>query len=62
GFIVSAMTEALSEGVRQAYLDLIPLKKFGLPKDVSSAVRFLLSEEAGYITGQVVSVNGGMYM
>ncbi|MGB8959165.1 MAG: SDR family oxidoreductase, partial [Candidatus Aminicenantales bacterium] len=62
GFIVSAMTEALPEEVRKAYLDLIPLKKFGLPKDVSSAVRFLLSEEAGYITGQVVSVNGGMYM
>jgi len=62
GFIVSAMTEALPEEIRKAYLDLIPLKKFGLPKDVSSAVRFLLSEEAGYITGQVVSVNGGMYM
>ena len=62
GFIVSAMTEALPEEVRKAYLDLIPLKKFGLPKDVASAVKFLLSEEAAYITGQVVSVNGGMYM
>jgi len=62
GFIVSAMTDALPEEVRKAYLDLIPLKKFGLPKDVSSAVKFLLSEEAAYITGQVVSVNGGMYM
>jgi 3-oxoacyl-[acyl-carrier protein] reductase len=62
GFIVSAMTEALPEEVRQAYLELIPLKKFGLPKDVASAVKFLLSEEAAYITGQVVSVNGGMYM
>jgi 3-oxoacyl-[acyl-carrier protein] reductase len=62
GFIVSAMTEALPEEVRQAYLEIIPLKKFGLPKDVASAVRFLLSEDAAYITGQVVSVNGGMYM
>ncbi len=62
GFIVSAMTEALPEEVRRAYLEIIPLKKFGLPKDVASAVRFLLSEDAAYITGQVVSVNGGMYM
>jgi len=62
GFIVSAMTDALPEDVRKAYLDLIPLKKFGLPKDVSNAVQFLLSEEAAYITGQVVGVNGGMYM
>jgi len=62
GFIVSAMTDALSEEVRKAYLELIPLKKFGLPKDVSNAVQFLLSDDAAYITGQVVSVNGGMYM
>ena len=62
GFIVSAMTDALPEDVRKAYLEIIPLKKFGLPKDVSNAVQFLLSEEAAYITGQVVGVNGGMYM
>ncbi|MCX6574285.1 MAG: 3-oxoacyl-[acyl-carrier-protein] reductase [Candidatus Aminicenantes bacterium] len=62
GFIVSAMTDALPEDVRKAYLEIIPLKKFGLPKDVSSAVQFLLSDDAAYITGQVVSVNGGMYM
>ncbi len=62
GFIVSAMTDALPEDVRKAYLELIPLRKFGLPKDVSNAVQFLLSEEAAYITGQVVGVNGGMYM
>jgi 3-oxoacyl-[acyl-carrier protein] reductase len=62
GFIMTAMTEALPEEVRQAYLEAIPLKKFGLPKDVASAVKFLLSEDASYITGQVVSVNGGMYM
>jgi len=62
GFIVSAMTDALPADVQKAYLDLIPLKKFGLPKDVSSAVQFLLSDDAAYITGQVVGVNGGMYM
>jgi 3-oxoacyl-[acyl-carrier protein] reductase len=62
GFIVSAMTEALPEEVKKAYLELIPLKKFGLPKDVSNAVQFLLSDEASYITGQVVGVSGGMYM
>lgn len=62
GFIATAMTDALPEEVRKAYLEAIPLKKFGLPKDVASAVEFLLSEEAAYITGQVVGVNGGMYM
>jgi 3-oxoacyl-[acyl-carrier protein] reductase len=62
GFIVSAMTDALPADVQKAYLDLIPLKKFGLPKDVSSAVQFLLSDDAAYITGQVVGVSGGMYM
>jgi 3-oxoacyl-[acyl-carrier protein] reductase len=62
GFIATAMTEALPQEVQKAYLEVIPLKKFGLPKDVANAVRFLLSDDAAYITGQVVSVNGGMYM
>jgi 3-oxoacyl-[acyl-carrier protein] reductase len=62
GFIATAMTDALPEEVKKAYLEIIPLKKFGLPKDVASAVKFLLSEDAAYITGQVISVNGGMYM
>jgi len=62
GFISTAMTDVLPEDVRKAYLEIIPLKKFGLPKDVADAVKFLLSDEAAYITGQVVSVNGGMYM
>jgi 3-oxoacyl-[acyl-carrier protein] reductase len=62
GFIATAMTDALPEEVRKAYLEIIPLKKFGLPKDVADAVKFLLSDDAAYITGQVVSVNGGMYM
>ncbi len=62
GFIATAMTEVLPEEVKKGYLDVIPLKKFGLPKDVANAVKFLLSDDAAYITGQVVSVNGGMYM
>jgi 3-oxoacyl-[acyl-carrier protein] reductase len=62
GFIVSAMTEALPEEVKKAYLEIIPLKKFGLPKDVSNAVQFLLSDDASYVTGQVIGVSGGMYM
>lgn len=62
GFIQTAMTENLPEDVKKAFLDFIPMKKFGLPKDVASAVKFLLSEDASYITGQVISVNGGMYM
>jgi len=62
GFIATAMTDVLPEEVKKAYLEIIPLKKFGLPKDVASAVKFLVSDEAAYITGQVVSVNGGMYM
>jgi 3-oxoacyl-[acyl-carrier protein] reductase len=62
GFITTAMTEGLPEDVKKSFLEAIPLKKFGLPKDVASAVRFLLSDDASYITGQVISVNGGMYM
>jgi 3-oxoacyl-[acyl-carrier protein] reductase len=62
GFIATAMTDVLPEDVKSAFLGIIPMKKFGLPKDVSSAVKFLLSDDAAYITGQVVGVNGGMYM
>ena len=56
------MTAVLSEEVRAAVLAKIPLKRLGTPADVAAAVRFLASEEAGYITGHVLSVNGGMYM
>jgi len=62
GFITTAMTEGLAEDIKKSFLEAIPLKRFGLPKDVASAVEFLLSDEASYITGQVISVNGGMYM
>ncbi|HVP90385.1 MAG TPA: 3-oxoacyl-[acyl-carrier-protein] reductase [Terriglobales bacterium] len=62
GYVATAMTERLPEEVKKTFLEIIPMKKFGLPKDVVSAVRFLLSDDASYITGQVISVNGGMYM
>ena len=62
GFIDTDMTAVLKDEVKAAVLGNIPLKRFGKPEDVSAAVRFLCSEEAGYITGHVLDVNGGMYM
>lgn len=62
GFIDTDMTSVLKEEIRAAVLVNIPLKRFGTPEDVAAAVRFLCSEEAGYITGHVLDVNGGMYM
>ena len=62
GFIETDMTAALSQEQKDNLLAHIPLKRFGQPEDVASAVRFLASEEAGYITGHVLAVNGGMYM
>ncbi len=61
GFIKTAMTEKLDEAVKENYLKSIPLKRFGDAEDVANAVLFLASEEASYITGQVISVDGGMY-
>ncbi len=62
GFIDTDMTAVLPAEVKEKLLATIPLKRFGLAEDVASAVRFLCSEEAGYITGHVLDVNGGMYM
>ncbi len=62
GFIDTAMTQALSENVRQDLAKQIPMGKLGTPEDVANAVRFLASPWASYITGQVIHVNGGMYM
>ncbi|MDZ7761026.1 MAG: 3-oxoacyl-[acyl-carrier-protein] reductase [Desulfovermiculus sp.] len=61
GFIATEMTEALEPGVRDAYLARIPLGRFGRPEDVGETVAWLASERAGYITGQVIGVNGGLY-
>ena len=62
GFIETAMTQALSETVRTELAKQIPLGKLGTPADVANAVRFLASPWASYISGQVIHVNGGMYM
>jgi 3-oxoacyl-[acyl-carrier protein] reductase len=62
GYIETDMTKDLPEERRQKILQSIPLERVGTPEDVAAAVCFLASEEAGYITGQVLGVNGGMYM
>jgi 3-oxoacyl-[acyl-carrier protein] reductase len=62
GFIETEMTASLSDKVKAAMTEQIPLGCAGKPEDVASVVAFLASEEAGYITGQVIHVSGGMYM
>jgi 3-oxoacyl-[acyl-carrier protein] reductase len=62
GFIETAMTSTLSEEFKQTALKVIPLGRVGATDDVANAVAFLASDEAGYITGQTLNVNGGMYM
>jgi 3-oxoacyl-[acyl-carrier protein] reductase len=62
GFIDTDMTAVLSQELKDNMLGHIPLKRFGKAEDVAAAVRFLASEDAGYITGHVLNVNGGMYM
>ena len=62
GFIATAMTEALPDNIRQEMLKSIPVGTFGSVNDVANAVAFLASPDNGYITGQVIHVNGGMYM
>ncbi|CUU87347.1 3-ketoacyl-ACP reductase [Campylobacter hyointestinalis] len=62
GFIQTEMTEVLSQDVKDAYVTNIPLKRLGDPKEVANSVAFLLSDYASYITGDVLKVNGGLYM
>ncbi len=62
GFIETAMTDVLSDRVKEEMKKLIPLGRFGTVEDVANAVIFLASPDSGYITGQVIHVNGGMYM
>ena len=62
GFIETDMTSGLSQELKDNMLGHVPLKRIGRAEDVAAAVRFLASEEAGYITGHVLDVNGGLYM
>ncbi|MBA4373960.1 MAG: 3-oxoacyl-ACP reductase [Thermodesulfovibrio sp.] len=62
GFIATAMTDALAENVRQEMLKSIPAGAFGTAGDVANAVAFFAAPESSYVTGQVIHVNGGMYM
>ena len=62
GFIETDMTADLDERLREAVLKFIPLKRFGQPEDIAQMAAFLCSEEAGYVTGQVFTVDGGMVM
>jgi len=62
GFIATAMTDAIPEKEREELIKQIPMKKLGTPEDVANAVCFLASDEASYITGHVIGVNGGLYM
>jgi 3-oxoacyl-[acyl-carrier protein] reductase len=62
GYIETELTDVLSETVRQAILENIPLGRLGQPQDVANLVCFLASDAAGYITGQTLTVDGGMVM
>ncbi len=62
GFTTTDMTDVLPPQIKEKVVEMIPLRRFGTPADVAHAVAFLASENAGYITGQVVAVDGGMSM
>jgi len=62
GFIQTEMTDSLNEEIKKNYINNIPLKRFGSAKEVANAVAFLLSDESSYITGEILKVNGGLYM
>jgi 3-oxoacyl-[acyl-carrier protein] reductase len=62
GFIQTAMTAGLPEVVQKAFMEQIPLKRFAAPEEVAELALYLASDGAGYVTGQVIGINGGLYM
>lgn len=62
GFIQTPMTDKIPEEIKQKMISSIPVKRIGYPSDVAHAVKFFASKEAGYITGQVLEINGGMHI
>ena len=62
GFIQTDMTDKLPEDVRDSYIKNIPLGRFGQVEDIANAVKYLASDEAGYVTGSTIHVNGGLYV
>lgn len=60
GFIATDMTDAMTDAAKEATLNQIPLKRIGQPKEIAEMVAFLASDKAAYITGQIISVDGGM--
>ena len=62
GFITTPLTDNLNDSQKEALLSTIPMKRFGIPEDVANCVAFLSSDQADYITGQTMHVNGGMVM
>jgi 3-oxoacyl-[acyl-carrier protein] reductase len=62
GYVDTDMTNVLPEDVKKKILAAVPIGRMGKPEDIANAVKFLVSDDASYITGQVLAVNGGMYM
>ena len=62
GFIKTPMTDALTEEQRSKMLELVAMKRYGDPQEVASVISFLCSEDASYVTGQVVEISGGLMM
>jgi 3-oxoacyl-[acyl-carrier protein] reductase len=62
GFIKTEMTDKISEDLKAEMMENIPLQRLGQPSDIADCIEFLISDKASYITGQVISVNGGYYI